>query len=418
MMRPSEIAAVVSEIASPSNWATRIVREHLGNASHLLSTFRDSVFSIQPGNAFERFCRRCDDNLDGLRIWGERAIELAYTCLEDEPETASALSILLAESESGQPDRAKEAVALLYHESLEVRQAARQGLRLASPRYTEPHLQATLKVSEPQYASAGALEVLAFHRLPFEADERDWPLATSDEVAWLLAEGWGRSTGYWDARKIAKLLASDSQQVRESALRASARLGWRELIPTCRQAAQRMDSSTLECLEFLGAVGSMEDSQLLRRAALNSATATAAIRGLGRLGHVTDVPFLLDLLTEVDTARSAAAAIERITGGTLPRSTPARTIQADLDFDDVDAPIEINSARDWWSANKELFDHRKHWQSGYCISDAPLGDVFELLPTGIRYDVYLRQRVYDPSTPDWEIETWPWKIKNPRFTPS
>lgn len=75
--------------------------------------------------------------------------------------------------------------------------------------------------------------------------------------------------------------------------------------------------------------------------------------------------------------------------------------------------VDVPRARDWWKANATRFDPAKRYQAGLCVSDAPLGPVFDQLPLTIRYDVYLCERALTPGTPDWELETWMWKQKNP-----
>ena len=70
--------------------------------------------------------------------------------------------------------------------------------------------------------------------------------------------------------------------------------------------------------------------------------------------------------------------------------------------------------RDWWKANAARFDPAKRYQTGLNVSDDPLGPVFDQLPLGSRYDVFLRERALTPGTPDWELEMrWTWKQRNP-----
>lgn len=47
------------------------------------------------------------------------------------------------------------------------------------------------------------------------------------------------------------------------------------------------------------------------------------------------------------------------------------------------------------------------------VAEAPLGPVFDSLPLAIRYDIYLRERALTTGTPDWELETWTWRQRNP-----
>jgi hypothetical protein len=46
-------------------------------------------------------------------------------------------------------------------------------------------------------------------------------------------------------------------------------------------------------------------------------------------------------------------------------------------------------ARDWWKANAARFYPAKRCQTGFCVSDDPLGPVLDPLPLAIRHDVYL-----------------------------
>ena len=70
-------------------------------------------------------------------------------------------------------------------------------------------------------------------------------------------------------------------------------------------------------------------------------------------------------------------------------------------------------ARDGWKANAARFAPAQRYPAGLNVSDDPLGPVFDPLPLAIRYDVYLRERALTSGTPDWELETWTWKQKQP-----
>jgi len=56
----------------------------------------------------------------------------------------------------------------------------------------------------------------------------------------------------------------------------------------------------------------------------------------------------------------------------------------------------------------------RRYQAGLDVTDDPLGPVFEQLPLTVGYDIYLRERALTPGTPDWELETWAWRQKDPR----
>jgi hypothetical protein len=394
-----------------------VVREHIGNASQLLSVLRDTAFKRESGDFLEGSCRRGEANLDALRIAGETAIEIGLAEMENDAEVAGVIALLLAESEGHQPATSGRAVTMLNDDVAEIRQAAWSGLRLANPRHVQQHLRGLLGKPKWNFASAAALDILAFHRFPSQSDLGDLADEESGEIAWLLAEAGGRMKFGWNVARLRQFTRHPSTRVREAALRASARCGLPELPALCREAASQMNPRELETIEFLGVVGSREDLSLLRRTASDPLTAMAALAALGRLGLPASVPMLLEFLSAPETADCAAAAIERIAGQQVPRGARpdplAGLTEDELDLWEPKPPVDVARANDWWKSNAARFDPNKRWQAGLCVSDDPLGVVFDQLPLGIRYDVYLRQRVLVPGTPDWELETWSWKQKNP-----
>jgi len=445
-----------------SNALAAVVREHFGNATQCLMAIRVAPFQLEIG-AFNDLCRRCEANLDAVRIAGEEAIRIGRADMEGDAGLASIVAVLLGESENDQPSSSEQAVTLLRHESPEIRQAAWWGLRFANSRHVEPHLRALLGKPKWDFASAAALDILA------PPDEE------GDEIAWLLAEAGGRMRGPRKATHLKQFLGHASPRVREAALRASARCGLPELPAFCREAS--LNSAPLEATEFLGVVGSPEDLSRLQRAAQSAAAALqpergsssrssrgneaqtssespgqvrdqslltsaatvsqvgsgpqppagqetralevgkAALNGLGRLGLPAAVPFLLEFLSHPELADCAAAAIERITGQEVPRGAPPEPppglTEDELDLWEPKPPVDAPRARDWWTASAARFDPSKRYQAGLNVSDTPLGPVFDQLPLAIRYDVYLRERALTPGTPDWELETWTWKQRNP-----
>ncbi|MFO0828487.1 MAG: hypothetical protein U0572_10110 [Phycisphaerales bacterium] len=392
-----------------------IGRQHLANASQFGEALRIAHVQYESWESHTARCRRCEANLDALRVAGKKSIKIGLSAVEDDYEVASIAAFLLSESESDQPDASGQAVALLRHESSGIRQAAWWGLRLASCRHVEPNLRALLGKLKWDFASAAALDILAFHRLPVQAQLGAPPDEEGDEIAWLLAEAGGRMRGAWNATHLKQFLGHASPRVREAALRASARCRCTELLEVCQHAARR--SAPIEAVQFLGVVGSPEDSQLLQHAVSNRATAEAGLAGLGRLGLGENVPFLLRVLADPDRAEPAAAAIRRITGLELPRGAspppPPSLTEEELDVWDPVRPLRLPQIHAWWAANSNRFDPRKRYQMGLCVSDDPLGPVFDQLPLAIRYDVYLRERALTPGTPDWELETWPWMQRDP-----
>jgi HEAT repeat protein len=337
------------------------------------------------------------------------------TATNQDEELVSVAVLALAESEYNQRESAERAVELLSHKSPEVRRVARQGLRLAHPANIEYQLRGLLGRLNWNRTTAAALDVLAFHRLPLEVELAKVPDDDCDDVAWSLVEAGGRIPGTWTVDHLVFFLKNFSMRVREAALRASARSGISELLNTCREALK--SGGPPEAIAFLGVVGSVEDQLGLEGAASNPALTGPALEGLGRLGHPTTIDFLLEFLSHPEWTETAAEAFERITGVPVvrgaPPSPPENLTEDELDLWEPVAPIDVSATRAWWKANSHRFDPSKRWQAGLNVSDDPLGEVFDRLPMNARYDVYLRQRALVPGTPDWELETWPWKQKNP-----
>lgn len=391
-----------------------VLHEHFANANQFVVSLRAAAFEFQAYDYAHGLCRRCEANLDALRIAGVSAFAIGQGALDDDGEVAGPLALLLAESGSNQSWASEEALSLLRHGSPEIRRAAWWGLRLADARQVEPNLRALVGKAPWDLASAAALDILTFHRLPVQA-RLEIPEEEGDEIAWLLAEAGGRMRGAWSAAHLKQFVRHPSPRVREAALRASARCGVPELPAFCRKATT--DREPAEAIEFLGVVGSPEDLPRLQRAASNPTIAGAAVGGSGRLGRIAGVPLLLDLLGSAELAESAAIAFWRITGQEVPRGpappSPPELTEDELDLWEPRPPVDVPGAREWWKTNAVRFDPDRRWQVGLDVTDAPLGPVFDRLPLAIRYDVYLRERALTPGTPDWELETWTWHQKSP-----
>ena len=118
-----------------------------------------------------------------------------------------------------------------------------------------------------------------------------------------------------------------------------------------------------------------------------------------------------------ELADCAFAASERITDQEVPRGSasesPPGLTKDELDLWEPQPSVDLPRARDWWKSNAVRFDPAKRYQTGLNVSDAPLGPVFDQFSLAIRYDIYLHERALTPGTPDWELETWTWKQKNP-----
>lgn len=404
-----------------SPWIESVIRHQLDSASQFLGALQATAVGLESSHHFEGLCRRCEANVDALRIGGQAVIRIVQAVTEVDGELASVVALLLAEAEIDQPATSEQAVSLLRHESPEIRQAAWRGLRLASCRHTELHLRAILRRSKWDFAPAAGLDILAFHRLPVHAEIGEPPNEDGDEIAWLLAEAGGRLCGAWNAAHLNQFLRHSSARVREATLRASARCGLPELPAYCREAT--LSSAPHEAIEFLGVVGSQEDLSCLRQVAEGSTDAVAAkasVNALGRLGLPSAGPCLLKCLSRPDLADYVATAFERITGIPAPRGPalppPSHMTEDELDFWTPPQPVDVDALRTIWHPALSRLDPSKRWQMGLNVSDDPLGPVFDQLPPAVRYDVYLRERALrHDATPDWELETWWQHQRNPRW---
>jgi hypothetical protein len=173
------------------------------------------------------------------------------------------------------------------------------------------------------------------------------------------------------------------------------------------------------CIEFLGVVGNQDDLPRLQRLATgaDAELAQSAIAALGTLGLVAALPTLLYLLDEPQRAESAASAIERISGEQVPRGAapapPENLSEEELDLWEAEAPIDVGATREWWSSRAPRFDPRKRYQVGVNVTDNALGPAFDQLPQRLRRAVYLRERAFTKDAPDWELDTWPRRQRNP-----
>lgn len=382
----------------------RVVREHLDNAAELAAKIRTANERREPRAWLSQVCRRCEDNLEGLRLVRQYSIDLAYESMSDDPEIASVLAILLAELAFEDPTAADKAVDLLQSHSSDIREWAWWGLRLAP-------LCNALTESLRSLSLDSAYDILAFHRQPMPIGHK----SQSDSL-WFLLEAIGRSDTPWAPSQLEEFLSHPDPAVRYAALRASARRHLPELLDICRSHAE-----SPEALEFLGIIGSEKELPLFQRALADKETGHAALNALGRLGLPQSMPSILDSLKVSSHAETAASSFERITGQPVIRrplqDLPTHLSEDELDTRDTRGPIDLAATRRLWQSLSAKFTFESRWQSGLSISHAPLSDgIFERLPLQSGYDIYLRERAFHPHTPDWELETWIWNQKTPSCT--
>lgn len=150
---------------------THIDVQHLNEATRFISELRVHDLQGAVCESFERWCNACEAHLDTIRI-------------SEDDELASVFALVLAESKIFQPESSLNAVGLLQQESPAAQQAAWWRLRLASSRNVEPYLRAMLGKPKWDFASAAALDILAFHRLPVKAGIRETLYESSPQILW------------------------------------------------------------------------------------------------------------------------------------------------------------------------------------------------------------------------------------------
>ena len=198
--------------------------------------------------------------------------------------------------------------------------------------------------------------------------------------------------------------------------KAMARSGHPQVVHSCRQRCAEQQPCH-DAIRFLGVIADPHDFSLLRKLATHEGTAVAALEAMGNCGATELIPNILAALNIPLTADAAARSLERISGRMVPRSDPPpppdHLTEDELDFWSHPGDPIPEAAHQWWKQNHYYFEAGKRYQAGRCVSDEPLGPVFDELPDEIRYDVYLRERALRfNQTPDWELETWPRHQRN------
>lgn len=347
-------------------------------------------------------------HLDGLRIGAEDSVEVARPGLAREERgaaTAAALTLMA----TGQPELESEVVRALTVHVAEIRDGIRIGLRHSNIERVLDDLAQLASSGEPLVRAAAA-DVLAFQRRPPPPRFVELLNHPDPEVRRLAYGAAGRFGGPWSVDNLHDTLLRDSSAVQRTALETSARIGMPNLDAICRKAATRPQDPSTEALVFLGVLGDPRDLAVLQTALGEPGLAVAALVGIGALGRVAVMPFLIQAMQNPLLTRAAGAAFVRITGATdveadLPLPPPTNLPENEVDFRDDTRTPDAGRAQAWWEQAKGRFSPEGRWQAGLEVSKAPLGEQFDGLPLQSRRDVYLGVRVRDPvRTADLELE--------------
>ncbi len=356
---------------------------------------------------------RAAAHLDGLMVWGSDAIEVARAELA-EPQVAESVTAAVAVAMALRvTDLYPLVVERFCGDAADVRNAARIGLRLGDVGSIVRSLEAA--ASGGSLATRIALlDVAAFHRRRPPCEPAELMACQEPESRAILVEALGR---LGDPSLVLRFESDSDPAVRRLFWRSLARAGDSAIASRCRQQIAQ-DRPCHDAIRCLGVVGSAQDVPALVKLAQDESTALPAIEALGILGACEVVPHLVDMLSGPHSAQTAAESLERITGRTVPRGDPLpppehlSDDERDFWFHPGD-PI-VDAVQQWWDQNRASFEPGKRYQAGICVSDDPLGAVFDQLPDDVRRDVYLRERALrSTTTPDWELETWPKYQRDP-----
>jgi len=381
----------------------------------IFQTHYDSLSDLIRSIGDRSSAGRAAAELDGLILAADESGAIAEQHLtEPQSEEAVAAATLVAFALQATTLYPK-VLNLLCGENSELQAGARAGLRLSNIKSILHELPKLAGDAQPS-ARIAILDVLSFHRVSVPVDMSSLLTLQDPDSRCLLLESLGR---IGNIRLVASFSQDTDPKIKKAFWQAMARSGHPEIVNVCRQRCIQKQPCH-DAIRFMGVIGSPQDHSLLRQLASGESTATAAIEAMGILGATELIP---DIVTAIDnplTSQAAAVAIERISGRMVPRSDPPpppdHLTEEELDFWFHPGDPVPGAAHQWWKQSRYDFDAGKRYQAGRCVSDDPLGAIFDELPDELRRDVYLRERALNfKQTPDWELETWPKYLRNPSW---
>jgi uncharacterized protein (TIGR02270 family) len=353
--------------------------------------------------------------LDGLMIAGDESIALAEEVVREPQSEEEVAAATLVSFELQATTLYPYIWNLLCGKNPDLRNGARCGLRLSNIKPAVHELLRMARDAEPT-AQIAIFDVLSFHRIQVTVDFQQLLKVDDPEVRCLLLGCLGRSK---NASLVARFSQDTDPKIKKAFWKAMARSGHPDVVKACRRSCVQ-EQPCHDAIRFLGVIGSSRDFNLLLQLSNHEATAVPAMEAMGILGATELIPSIIKALGNPVTSQAAAVALERISGRGVPRNDPPpppdHLTEDELDFWFHPGDPIPEAAETWWKQNHYYFETGKRYQAGQCVSDDPLGPVFDELPDEIRMDIYLRQRALDSAnTPDWELETWPRYHKNPAW---
>jgi hypothetical protein len=237
-----------------------------------------------------------------------------------------------------------------------------------------------LGLNEPKLVGL-ALDVLA-QRRSLTVEDLEWALGSKDpRVEWLVARALGTNIADEQAFQCLERIYVEAESGSDLHLTAL-ESGIRRCHPVARRELRRLlerptsGAGIGRACALLGLSGNARDFELLMAAA-QIHKGPLALEGLGRLGHVGAIPYLLQLIDEQDEVAAPAAAkeLERITGAGLFDVVEEPWVkELPPEVADMDIPIPMKKVRrvstnparwrEWERANGQRFDPLKKHRSG------------------------------------------------------
>lgn len=329
---------------------------------------------------------RMEAHLDGLRVAGSAALELAREALGGGAPHAATL-VLCAFGDNA--DRTA-VLAILAGEDVDASLAVARALRYPEISPYLPSLR-TIYADAALGPAIAAFDVLAFHRCHVSRREDLFAIEVP-LLACTVFDAAGR-TGTLTRGDLEHALQHSDETVRATALRAGAMLGHAHTTELARRSASRPTDPDPAAVRFLGVVGEPSDLPLLVTLVRNPTVGPAALGALGALGDMRAIPVLLEAMDSPQLGPAAVDAYRRMTGaddieGERPL-LPAGTLgdpEADLE---ALPPDRVKATADWQRRASQLASGVRI-QMGREVPVAWTPLVHDTLPLDVRYDSWLR----------------------------
>jgi len=308
---------------------------------------------------------RLQGALDGVRVAGERIVEITESALHGKDASARTVAAHVLAGQS--PVRAREALAATIREARgsELESIAR-GIETAVLDSSFAPITMVLAAGDPDH-SAALCRIKAFRRSP---PGRELLVALESNVPRLQAEALRALRVAADeslSRHLDRGLRSDSAEVRRAAIEAGLRRGFPAAWDAAVQLAERRDPECAHFLPSLAALGSPHEQQLVISALREPALQRRGLFALGYIGTPEAAEICLAGMRDEKLARWAGEAYCAITGAELARDGLAAPEPPDGDSlpalaeDALDADL-VPEPSDRWP-RPDLDAVRRHWAS-------------------------------------------------------